>query len=171
MNEEPKFSALDRQFGDFLGRLAGRGSADVCDAAMSVSRARAQGHVCITLAAVGAAGLRENLRASGIVGGPGDFAPLILDEDDRLYLRRYWAYEQQLAAAIRSRTTKGKVESVGKKITDLQELAAARAVRNNFTVITSGPGTGKTQTVKKILTDRQGRGAAHGIRSDRAGKS
>lgn len=151
MNGEPKFSALDRQFGDFLGRLASSGSAEVRDAAMCVSRARAQGHVCIHLGETFGADLRENLRASGVVGAPGDFAPLILDRDDRLYLRRYWEYEQQLAAAIRSRTTNAEVDSLG-ETADLQELAAARAVRNNFTVITGGPGTGKTQTVKKILT-------------------
>ncbi len=152
MSEEPKFSALDRQFGDFLARLAGSGAAEVRDVARCVSRARAEGHVCIALAEIAGASLREKLRASGVVGAPGDFAPLILDQDDRIYLRRYWEYEQQLAAAIRSRTTKGKVDSLGKKTTDFQELAAARAVRNNFTVITGGPGTGKTQTVKKILT-------------------
>ncbi len=150
MNGEPKFSALDRQFGDFLGRLASSGSAEVRDAAMFVSRARAQGHVCIALGEIAAPGLRKTLRASGVVGAPGDFTPLILEED-RLYLRRYWEYEQQLAAAILGRTTKAEVDSLG-EIADLQELAAARAVRNNFTVITGGPGTGKTQTVKKILT-------------------
>ncbi|MGI8432731.1 MAG: AAA family ATPase, partial [Chthoniobacterales bacterium] len=158
MSEELKFSALDRQFGDFLRRLAGSAAAEVGLVAKCTSRARAQGHVCITLGEIAtatearsAASLRKRLRTSGVVGEPGDFTPLILDQADRLYLRRYWEYEQQLAAAIRDRTTNGKVDSLGKKITDLQELAAARAVRNNFTVITGGPGTGKTQTVKKIL--------------------
>ena len=47
-----------------------------------------------------AANLRKKLRASKVVGAPGDFTPLVLDEHDRLYLRRYWEYEQQLAQAI-----------------------------------------------------------------------
>ncbi|MGI8890238.1 MAG: exodeoxyribonuclease V subunit alpha [Chthoniobacterales bacterium] len=156
MNEEPKFSALDRQFGDFLSRLAGDVSIGL--PAMCVSRARAEGHVCITLAEVAAsdgappaATLRKKLRASPVVGAPGDFTPLILDAQDRLYLRRYWEYEQQLAGAIRSRATAVAPNSLGEN-NDQQEVAARRAASGHFTVITGGPGTGKTRTVMKILT-------------------
>ncbi|MEO7724839.1 MAG: exodeoxyribonuclease V subunit alpha [Chthoniobacterales bacterium] len=158
MNEELKFSALDRQFGDFLQRLAGGTAAEVRLVAMSASRARAQGHICIPLGEIAgattarrAASLRKILRASGVVGEPGDFTPLILDQEDRLYLRRYWEYEQQLAAALLQRTGTPQPGSLGDD-SDPQEAAAARAVTNKFTVITGGPGTGKTWTVMKILT-------------------
>ncbi len=157
MNEEPKFSALDRQFGDFLQRLAGGTAAEVRLVAMCASRARAQGHVCIPLGEIAgattartAASLRKKLRDSSVVGEPGDFTPLILDQEDRLYLRRYWEYEQQLAAAILQRTEAPRPGSLGEE-SDPQEAAAARAVTNKFTVITGGPGTGKTWTVMKIL--------------------
>ena len=43
------------------------------------------------------------LRASSVVGRPGDFRPLVLDEQGRLYLYRYWQYEQQLADDLRRR--------------------------------------------------------------------
>ncbi len=158
MNEEPKFSALDRQFGDFLQRLAGGATAEARLVAMCASRARAHGHVCITLGEIASAttarsvaSLRKKLRASSVVGEPGDFTPLILDQKDRLYLRRYWEYEQQLAAAILQRTEAAQASSLGEE-SDPQEAAAARAVTNRFTVITGGPGTGKTWTVMKILT-------------------
>ncbi|HEY5037247.1 MAG TPA: exodeoxyribonuclease V subunit alpha [Chthoniobacterales bacterium] len=158
MNEEPKFSALDRQFGDFLRRLAGGMAAEeVRLAAMCTSRARAEGHACITLVEIAAsdgapsaATLRKKLRASQVVGAPGDFTPLVLDLQDRLYLRRYWEYEQQLAAGILSRTTTHDSSSLGNE-DDLQQAAAARAATENFTVITGSPGTGKTRTVMKIL--------------------
>ncbi len=157
MNDETNFSALDRQFGDFLQRLAGSAAAEVRLAAMCASRARAEGHICVPMkeiatmdGAPATASLRKKLRASGVVGAPGDFTPLVLDQDDRLYLRRYWEYEQYLAEAIRRRAA-SRSATKEKKETDLQKVAAARAVANNFTVITGGPGTGKTRTVMAIL--------------------
>ena len=48
----------------------------------------------------------EALIKSPVVGAPGDYRPLILD-GSRLYLHRYWQYEQTLASAIleRARST------------------------------------------------------------------
>ncbi len=151
------FSALDRQLGTFLQRLAGAAAPEVGLAAMCASRARAEGNICVTLAEIAetegapsVASLRKKLRASGIVGAPGEFAPLILDTQERLYLRRYWEYEQQLAQAILSRTVTSAAAAKGE--TDLQQIAATKAVSSAFTVITGGPGTGKTWTVMKILS-------------------
>ena len=155
MNAETDFSALDRQFGDFLQRLARASAPEVRLAAMCASRARAEGNICVSIAEIAAiqgasaAALRKKLRASDVVGAPGDFMPLVLDPQDRLYLRRYWEYEQQLAQAIRSRAVH--TPNKNKPNNDLQEVAAAKAVASNFTVITGGPGTGKTRTVMRIL--------------------
>jgi exodeoxyribonuclease V alpha subunit len=156
MNAEMNFSALDRQLGDFLERLAGDPAAEVRLAAMCASRARAEGNICVTLpeiagleGAPSVASLRKNLRASRVVSPPGEFAPLILDSHDRLYLRRYWEYEQQLAQGILSRAVSS--VSAAKGETDLQQIAATKAVSSGFTVITGRPGTGKTWTVMKIL--------------------
>lgn len=158
MNRETEFSALDRQFGDFLQGLAGDNDEEVRLAAMCASRARTAGHICAPLAEIAntegapsVARLRKKLRASSVVGAPGAFTPLVLDEHDRLYLRRYWEYEQQLAQAICSRAA-ARVESSAPVEADLQDVAAAKAVTGRFTVITGGPGTGKTRTVMKILT-------------------
>lgn len=157
MKEQTNFSALDRQFGDFLQRLEGSDAAEVRLAAMCASRARGDGHICVTVAEIAAredapteATLRKKLRASKVVGAPGDFTPLVLDAHDRLYLRRYWEYEQQLAQAILSRAAASS-PAAREDETDLQKVAAARAVAQKFTVITGGPGTGKTQTVTTIL--------------------
>ena len=38
-----------------------------------------------------------------MVGAPGEFKPLILDARHRLYLHRYWEYEQSLATEILKR--------------------------------------------------------------------
>ena len=107
MNAPLTFSALDRKLGDFLQRLAGGFAPEVRLAAMCASRARAEGNICVALEEIAGmegapslASLRKKLRRSGVVGAPGEFAPLILDSKDRLYLRRYWEYEQELARAI-----------------------------------------------------------------------
>jgi exodeoxyribonuclease V alpha subunit len=46
------------------------------------------------------ADLLKQLAGSPVVGRPGEFKPLILDGQNRLYLQRYWQYEAELAATI-----------------------------------------------------------------------
>ena len=140
MNDELQFSALDRQFAAFVERLHGGPAPALRNAALLVSRARAEGHICIP------AGV---LPPSKVVGRGDDFTPLVRD-GGRLYLRRYWQYEQQLARAILQRAGASKEKSTTRS-RDMQQLAARNAVRRNFSVITGGPGTGKTHTVRAIL--------------------
>lgn len=97
------------------------------------------------------------------VGVPGEYRPLIL-EGDRLYLHRFHAYEERVAADLRRR---GKLRHPvdlrrGRKILDRlfgppggemdhQRRAAATSLFSSLLVISGGPGTGKTTTVVKIL--------------------
>ena len=86
----------------------------------------------------------------------------------RLYLRRYWRYEHEVAQALSRRLTltpalpehlSAQLEQLfpeplvvdGVRQTDWQKLACALAVRGNFSMITGGPGTGKTTTVVRLL--------------------
>ncbi len=173
-------SALDRHFADLVIRLEGDASPELKLAARLVSRHQALGNICLPLEEIadqtlpdGLSGFdrtpkaipwARKLRKSEVVGSPGDFKPLILDECNRLYLRRYWEYEKSLSEEIRARLS-GAPPKIDPKLlerglnrlfpvskeTDLQRVAADRAVRQNFTVITGGPGTGKTRTVVAIL--------------------
>ena len=79
-------------------------------AAQAVSLATSDGHVCVALADVAASmagttsvdALRQALLSSGVVGtptAPGS-QPLILDDQGRLYLHRYFNYEQRLARRL-----------------------------------------------------------------------
>jgi exodeoxyribonuclease V alpha subunit len=98
--------------------------------------------------------------------------PLVYDYK-RLYLRRYWQFEQELAAIIRS-LLKKKVnfdiieqvkivnqlfplnsDSSNSHELDWQKVAVANALLRNFSIIAGGPGTGKTFTVTKLLAALQ----------------
>ncbi|MFD1009588.1 exodeoxyribonuclease V subunit alpha [Oceanisphaera ostreae] len=124
----------------------------------------------------------QQLQASPLVAtAQGDqTTPLVLDEQ-RLYLRRYWRYEQSVAQALSSRMVlvpdlpaqlSEQLEQLfpeplvvdGVRQTDWQKLACALAVRGNFSLITGGPGTGKTTTVVRLLALLQQSAGAQTLR-------
>ncbi len=131
--------ALARGFAERLGRLARmRGASSQAvrwleRAAYAVSRATAEGHVCVALRLknfeqtglprerdddrMSVREVRENLLATGLVcdgsGPDAALAPLVLDADDRLYLARYFAYERQLARALVLRVPSISGQSIG----------------------------------------------------------
>ncbi|MCI0418763.1 MAG: exodeoxyribonuclease V subunit alpha, partial [Acidobacteria bacterium] len=179
------FTELDRHFADFLLRLEDREEPHVWLAAALASQSTQSGHVCLDLTAISGKpilGIGEKreastfapeldpwvraLKQSCVVGAPGDFRPLILDQAGRLYLHRYWQYEKQLADFLKARAGLDlanvdvallkaglarlfPLQSGGEP--NLQRQAAVTAVLRNFSVITGGPGTGKTSTVVRIL--------------------
>lgn len=114
-------------------------------------------------------------------------SPLVL-VGQRLYLRRYWQYEQTVRAGLEQRLVQdepmdaawaSEVRTTLEALfpadpsgnTDWQKVACAMALRTRFTLVTGGPGTGKTTTVVKLLALLQhlalregGRGRALRIR-------
>jgi len=118
--------ALAQGFAARLGVLARHAGSDpatvrwVERAAFAVSRATSAGHVCITLDTLlkeqddwldrprqARSRLRAVLLGSGMVcdgdAGSAALTPLVLDQDNRLYLARYYDYERQLAHALARR--------------------------------------------------------------------
>jgi len=91
--------------------------------------------------------LLDQLENSRAFGPAADGTPIVV-ASNRLYLRRYWDYEQSLACAILGRARRNKT---GHKATGTQDAAVEAALRNYFTIISGGPGTGKTTTVLQIL--------------------
>jgi len=169
------FEPIDRHFAELMHRLGGDSSVSL--AAQLLSRATRQGDICLDLAAWAGTPLDEPLcntpaltawlqalRQSPVVGAASDCTPMILDSKARLYLRRYFDYEQRLAGAIRNlsarlynvdwaraRRTLSALFPRNHQTIDYQALAALAALATGFTVITGGPGTGKTTTVAKVL--------------------
>ena len=176
------FSAADLHFARLIARLGGTDDERVALAAALVSRAAADGDVCLDLnrLAGGAPGgsttplrcpeagvWRCALKACRAVGRPGERRPLVLDHRNRLYLHRYWDYEQRLAAALRERVRSAPAsidparlraairrhfpEPCPAQEIDWQQVAVAVALSKRFAVISGGPGTGKTFTVSRLI--------------------
>jgi exodeoxyribonuclease V alpha subunit len=177
-------SDFDLHFSRLMEQLSGRPAPELRLAAALASATTSAGHVCVHLAEFAgqplfgyAAELGElppvapalmpwtdALRTSPVVGEPGEFRPLVLDQRNRLYLYRYWDYERRLASALLTRASE-KTADVNttalraqvKRLfpsggdTDWQQVAATVAVLQPLSVITGGPGTGKTTTVARIL--------------------
>jgi len=176
LNDLP-LGPLERALVDSLQRLDPAASPVVLVSAALLCTALDKGDVCLPLERL--AGHRPwpeqdfrlpalgdwqaQLEASSLVGGDGDFAPLIL-EHGRLYLARYQAYERQLAEQLLQRAADlpevdeaqlseslTRLFAFNQQQPDWQRLAAAQAVRRKLAVISGGPGTGKTTTVVRLL--------------------
>ncbi len=107
---------------------------------------------------------RRAIQACGQVARPGYRGLMVLDAADRLYLAKYWHFEATVAQALCQRANQAvevalprlqaglqRLFSHRSNDIDWQQIAAAMAVLNSFSVISGGPGTGKTTTVVKLL--------------------
>ncbi|MDY6880041.1 MAG: exodeoxyribonuclease V subunit alpha [Thermodesulfobacteriota bacterium] len=181
---EKFFSDLDIHFARFMVGLSRKedNQALLLGAALA-SRATGEGHVCVDLAEVEHELLIDEaprdvqdhcpslsewiceLESCTVIGRPGEYKPLILDDRSRLYLYRYWEYEQHLADRIKKRAT-GEIEDVDLQVlgsglsrlfphqesgTDWQKVAAFASLTKRYCVISGGPGTGKSVLIAKIL--------------------
>ena len=150
-----------------LARLWPASGEPALRAAALASWAVQEGHGCLDLAHVrGDAAMRAVLAGDSrigaiepsawrdaIAGAPfaGDGSqplPLVLD-GERIYLKRYFDYEVEVARALRARTgPPGSMQGAGD---DRQQHAVERALSASLTVICGGPGTGKTYTIARIV--------------------
>src|SRR5438477_4260345 len=159
-----------------MNRLAKVPSPELELADKLVTNFRGHGDVCVALRAITPTDAAKiggsdvpplknwvkKLRASGVVGEPGEFAPLILDETERLYLQRYWKYEDELGRNLQTRLGDNPIRdfnqtelasSLEKRFPaqpDLQKVAAFVAATSRLCVISGAPGTGKTRTIVLI---------------------
>ena len=188
---------IDIHFGRFIEKTRRRICALALLTAALLSKSAREGNVCLDLSHRAgtsvpgeAAGIlrecpelaawRDLLEVSSVVGKPGDYRPLILDNQSRLYLYRYWEHETDLADVLlrkaaetswkeRFRQMEGDTERLREGLDrlfprpaeghsrareggpDWQKIAALTAVLRSLTVISGAPGTGKTATVAKAI--------------------
>ena len=169
--EQHILSALDFHFAQFIGTLSNSRDTSLLLAAALTSYAHTHGHICFNLAQPYIFEQNVSLRLpdvkawqnallhSNVVGRANEFKPLILDQQ-RLYLQRYWQYEQQLISSIQQRLHQSIPNNLvvnndalitTKQLHKDQMAAIATAISHYFCIISGGPGTGKTSTVVNIL--------------------
>src|ERR1039458_6047738 len=110
-----ELTATDRHFAAFIQREAGSAPPWLGLAVSLASNAVGNGNICLNLADIAGTEimvdgslqrvpmleeLQEQSSGTSVIGSPGEFKPLVLDEDGRVYLYRYWKYERDLARII-----------------------------------------------------------------------
>jgi exodeoxyribonuclease V alpha subunit len=183
--------AIDCQWIEQLAKHVGEGDSSVLVAGALCSTYLGAGHICIDLAAVWKKppegikpeDLHHALSASGVnnaqawrakllnsrlvttdieISNQAVFSdrPMVL-VGTRLYLYRYYQYEQQVLNYLRGQfdvvpfdVDADLIAQLFPKLNDdidWQKVAVANAASLPFSVISGGPGTGKTTTVTKLL--------------------
>lgn len=184
-SSEVSLREIDIHFGRFMQELSKSFKEEVYIASLLVSMVTGYGHVCLDLCSV--AGKESTLIIKGtntietircpdldiwidkllnsnVVGRPGDYKPLILDTKNRLYLYRYWKYEDSLIQELKKRISRARnfvdLDLLRRTFfslfpikdpSDSQMLSSLIPLISSFCVISGGPGTGKTSIVAKIL--------------------
>ncbi|HJV02617.1 MAG TPA: exodeoxyribonuclease V subunit alpha [Burkholderiaceae bacterium] len=194
LTETGQLRRLSGAFARFIGSVGGN-TPQLMAACALLSELEGRGHSCLLLADLAAApaalmgwteeqwqpmrdavgdwppsvaAWRTLLAGADQVWAVGDHdarQPLVLD-GERLYLRRYWRDETQVAHAVRSRALAVRAPDVAEVRrwldvlfdhapreggADWQKIACAVALRGQLGIITGGPGTGKTYTVARLL--------------------
>ncbi len=182
LHQQKQINDLDLYLAEYLLAEAETVSPPLALAVALTAHATSEGHICLDLnqlagrvlfgdsaMAVQLPGISEwrtGLENSGIIGSPGDWQPLILDARNRLYLHRYWDYEQRLGAELLRRAAEADhgvdpellknalsmlFPDPGGDEADWQRIAVATAILRPLCIISGGPGTGKTSTVVRLL--------------------
>lgn len=173
--ETAEQNPIGKHFAALLARIAVKPSTELELAARLLSQFQSEGHICLPLReitpdAIARTGLTmslpprarwlKKLRESGVVGEAAESKPLVLDERERLYLRRYWQYEMVVGREISARLARKpeisedslsqELAALFSRESRLQKLAVMVAGTSALTVISGAPGTGKTHTIVMI---------------------
>jgi len=166
---------LDVELARALGRIVEPPSPEVELAIALTSRNVRRGHSCFPVDMSAAeiwpreagrpAELPDVARWKDLIAASAlsDGGPLVLDEAGRLYLRRYWQLERDIANELAQRSSipprmasdpnwlEASLERLFPGADSPQRGAARNALEHSVSLLCGGPGTGKTTTVAAIV--------------------
>ncbi len=172
LKKEGSIGLLEFEYAKFLKRLDDEISDQLLFLSVLAVHHQAEGNICLNLSEVyesdlgRSLGLHESelkdleieINKSVLIGKPGEYKPLIYS-NNRLYLHKYWSYENELLQWLKNRKADTisfqKIEFVNsldlKEGDALQNTAIALSVLLDFLIISGGPGTGKTYTANRTI--------------------
>jgi exodeoxyribonuclease V alpha subunit len=167
---------LDVELAKALSRMGHTKDSDVGLAIALTSRNVRRGHTCFRLGTSANALWPRQALVPGALPETPEWAerlracaltkdgPLVLDGEARLYLRRYWQLERDVARELAARASQWSappndapwLESALERLfpgpeSSPQRRAAKNALEHSVSLLCGGPGTGKTTTVASII--------------------